>query len=499
MPQLIMHDRGRTRKIEANRGARLLDVIRNAGFELQAPCGGNGTCGKCRVKLSGGDYVNACVFIIRDDLEVYLPEPLESSVLTAQYEYLRELPLMPGEAVEMSTNPMGVAIDIGTTSIALYMVQLVNGTMVETRSMMNPQGSYGADVISRINYTISHEAGTTTLQKVLIDGINSVLQSFLEDQEVSESDLVKIVVTGNTTMLHLFLGVEPRTLAFVPFTPVFSDIREHRISETGLRGNPDGFVKVLPSVSAYIGSDILAGVASLAPPEHHLNYLFIDIGTNGELVLVTPDGTYCCATAAGPAFEGAAIEHGMGAFDGAIHRFSPLNGYHTIGDKPAAGICGSGLVDLVAFMVEKSIIDKDGLLESDYEVAGSGKTRTGTPIVISQADIRELQLAKSAVHAGINTLLFRAGLSVNALDAVYLAGGLGNYIKVESAVTIGLIPAELQDKVIPVGNTSGSGAIIALKSDIFISELERLRSTMKYIELSNDDVFILEFAMNMAF
>jgi uncharacterized 2Fe-2S/4Fe-4S cluster protein (DUF4445 family) len=314
---------------------------------------------------------------------------------------------------------------------------------------------------------------------------------------ISENEIIKIVFAGNTTMLHLLLGVNPKSLAQVPFKAQFLDEQILKGSQLDLRCMPDAEIKVLPSVSAFVGSDIVAGLASIAPEEKRRNYLFMDIGTNGELALVTENAVYCCSTAAGPAFEGAKISCGMGAVAGAISAFSS-KGYTVIGDEKPAGICGSGLIDLVAFLLDTGRIDKEGRMKEDYTVAATG-TGSGETVYLNQDDIREVQLAKSAIASGIKILMKQAGMNFENIDTLFLAGGFGNYINTDNAIRIGLLPAEMKDKIIPLGNTSGTGAILALKSVRFDDEVKKLLARTRHIELAADEDFALEFAMNMMF
>jgi uncharacterized 2Fe-2S/4Fe-4S cluster protein (DUF4445 family) len=224
----------------------------------------------------------------------------------------------------------------------------------------------------------------------------------------------------------------------------------------------------------------------------------MDIGTNGELALVTEKKILCCSTAAGPAFEGAKISCGMGAVEGAVSAFSE-KGFTVIGDEIPSGICGSGLIDIVAWLLEKGELNADGQLNADYVVVPEGGTGTGKDISLTQDDIREVQLAKSAIASGIKILLKQAGISFNQLDALFLAGGFGNYINTENAISIGLLPAEMKEKIIPLGNTSGTGAILSLKSIKFDDVIRNLLSKSQHIELAEDEDFAVEFAMNMMF
>ncbi|MFP4367526.1 MAG: ASKHA domain-containing protein [Bacteroidales bacterium] len=499
MHKITIHSAGKISSADVSRGTMLLDAVRSNGFEVYSPCGGNGTCGKCKVYVKDEGYVTSCLYPVEGDIEIVLPEPAEARILAAQYEHSRVLPLSPGPASGLSAKPFGVAIDLGTTTLAFHFIRLSTGSLIETHTALNPQAKYGADVISRINYCILNPHGLHTLQSELVDAINLQLSGFTEKQEISPDDIVKICICGNTTMLHILLGVNPQPLAFVPFTPVFTEEKILKAPELNLYCNPLGEVKVLPSLSAYIGADIVAGIASLAPVPAYETFLFIDVGTNGEIALITPERIYCCAAAAGPAFEGANIEHGMGALQGAINIYYGPDNFHTLGDTEPVGICGSGLIDMVASLLRSGYVSADGFMEKNFVVVPSGRSGTGTDIYISPKDIREIQLAKSAIASGINVLVKRAGLSLDQVDALYLAGGFGNYIRTENAVATGLIPYELSGKVIPVGNTSGTGAMLAVRSVSFDKVVSETLNRMSYIELSDDEDFVLQFAMNMEF
>ena len=498
MIKLHIHHQGKIKEIESTEGELLLNALHENGFEIYSPCGGNGTCGKCNVLVKNEGLVPSCLYPLKNSIEVILPDRREAKVLTEQHRYTVQLPLMPGRSADLSVYPHGVAVDIGTTTIAIYLVNLVTGVISETRAILNPQSKYGADVITRIQFTTSRAEGLKILQNELRDALNREISSLIYFAGISENEIVKIVFTGNTTMLHLLLGVNPRSLAQAPFKAQFLDEKILTGAQLELRCFPEAEVKVLPSVSAFVGADIVAGLASIMPPESHKNYLFMDIGTNGELALVTEDIIFCCSTAAGPAFEGARISCGMGALEGAISAFGN-EGYTVIGDEKPAGICGSGLIDIVAFLCEKGKIDTDGRLVNDFIVATATETGTENSVYLNQDDIREVQLAKSAIASGIKILIKQAGLSYDKIDTLFLAGGFGNYINTESAVRIGLLPFEMKDKIITLGNTSGTGAILALKSVKFDNVIKELLGKTKHIELAADEDFVLEFAMNMAF
>jgi uncharacterized 2Fe-2S/4Fe-4S cluster protein (DUF4445 family) len=499
MPELKIHDGGKIYSFQIEKDELLLETLRSQGFSIYSPCGGKGSCGKCLVMVKGTGIVTSCLFKVQDSIEVVLPEQRGAQVLSAQHSLTRDLPLNPGESIHLSDNPHGIAIDLGTTTLVFYLVSLKTGSLVETLTMLNPQSVFGADVISRIQYASSSPSALMELHTSICSAINSRIRRFMNFLHIRPHDFVKITIAGNNTMLHLLLGKDPTSMGQAPYTPLFTGIQKRIGSELRLTCHPGAEITLLPSVSAYVGADIVAGISSIQPTEQYRNYIFVDLGTNGELALVTPQTIWCCATAAGPAFEGANISCGMGGVEGAIAQYSAM-GYQVIGDEKPIGICGSGLVDVVAYMVEYGSIDLSGFLENEFEIVDADHSGTEKAIKITQADIREVQLAKSAIASGINILLKQANLGFEDIDALFLAGGFGNYLNVESAMKIGLIPPRMKDKVISLGNTAGTGAILSLTCESFETRVipEILHRT-RYVELAEDDDFPLEFAMNMSF
>jgi uncharacterized 2Fe-2S/4Fe-4S cluster protein (DUF4445 family) len=496
MPKIKILQKNTVTTILSEEGNTLLKELQDHGFDLYSPCGGNGTCGKCKVFVKGEGDVTSCIYPVTGDIEIVLPEKREAKILVEQHEHTALVPFNPGISANLSYYPHGVAIDIGTTTLVFYLVNLVTGAIIETRAVVNPQTKYGADVISRINFTALTSGGLETLQKEILDAINLQLDHFVEVAEITGNELVKISIAGNTTMLHLLLGVDPLPIALVPFTPAFVDERILKGRELDLHCHPEAEIKILPSIAAYVGADIVAGIASIKPSSQYQKYLFLDIGTNGELALVTPEKIWCCATAAGPAFEGANISCGMSAVEGAISVFG-ADGYSVIGNAVPAGLCGSGLIDVVAHLVESQLVQSDGLLYEDFVIVP--ETSETNCIVLTQQDIREVQLAKSAIMAGVNVLLKKASLTFDDLDALFLAGGFGSYIDVGSAVKIGMLPKQMEHKTISLGNTSGTGALLALKSVQFDQIIQDVRQRSRYIELSEDEDFVLDYVMNMDF
>lgn len=496
LPNIIIEERERVTTVECSQGMLLLKVLHLHGYEVYSPCGGKGSCGKCTVYVKGLGMVNSCTFHVDTDIVVVLPDKRAAHILTDQHRYAMPLDPTPGLGMHLSRKPHGVAVDIGTTTLVFYLVDLSTGALVSTRSLMNPQVKFGADVISRINYSATDPQGQTNLQQELISAINDVLTSFVRSTGVLQTDIVRLTMAGNTTMLHLLLGVDALPIALAPFRPAF--IEEQRLtgSQMLLVCHPDAEVIVLPSIAAYVGADIVAGLASIKASDRYRNYLFVDIGTNGEMALVTPERIWCCATAAGPAFEGANISCGMSAVEGAINAYD-ANGYSVIGNHEPAGICGSGLIDVVAHLLDSGVVTADGTLVENYVLFPDGNGRKA--IIITQQDIRELQLAKSAIMSGLKGLLRKAGMLFKDMDALFLAGGLGSYIDISNGIRIGLLPGDLAGKTISLGNASGTGAMLALVSEQFKEVMDDVRKRACHFDLSQDPDFMMDFVMNMDF
>lgn len=497
MPEVFVHDRGFIAHVKAGDGENLFTLLRDNGFQVYSPCGGKGTCGKCLVHVRGYGDVTSCLFPVDTTIEVVMPYQNEARILTAQHDLTLELPLQPGPAVKLSDRPFGLAIDLGTTTLVFYLVDLMTGMLIETRSMLNPQAAYGQDVITRIQHA-SEDTGLQKLHQVIIGAINSQAGLFLQHHRLASENLVKIMVAGNNTMLHLLLGEDPSSMGQAPYTPRFTAAQVKSGKDLSLHCHAQAEITLLPSVSAFVGSDIVAGLGSIHFQENNAIYLFVDLGTNGELALVTSTCIWCCATAAGPVFEGANISCGVGGVEGAIAEFSE-DGIGVIGDEKPTGICGSGLVDVIAILLDKGLIDATGLMKEDFEIVPGQESASGNSIFVNQEDVRQVQLAKSAIATGICLLLKRAGMEYDEIDALFLAGGFGNYLNVDNAMKIGLLPSQLKGKVISLGNTAGTGAILAINSLSFMDVLASILQKARHIELSEDEDFPLEYAMNMNF
>jgi len=412
--------------------------------------------------------------------------------------------------VKSSSFVFGVAVDIGTTTVVCYLVDLIQKKVVDYYSFINPQRKFGADVISRIDFAREKEDGLFILQNEIINALNTAIKVLVDRNSISTEDIVRIVIVGNPTMLHLLLGVDPQTIAISPFVPVFTERIYAKPADIGLKINQAGTVEVLNSISAYVGADIVAGVLSTKMYKNPRISLLLDLGTNGEMVLGSSSFMLACSTAAGPAFEGVNISCGMGAVEGAIDSVKIENGkvhFTTIGAKWPIGICGSGIVDAIAYMLKEGIIDETGKFcdknetykEYLKEVNGQQAFFITDSVYITQKDIREIQLAKAAISAGIKTMIQHANVTEDEIENVYLAGGFGNYINPRSAVEIGIIPKKLQDKIVAVGNSAVAGAVLVLLSSKAAIEAQSLCKNVNYIELSNSQDFNQFFIESMIF
>lgn len=439
----------------------------------------------------GVGEVLSCRYFPEEDIEIQLPGKEESNILVHQTEYLEDVPFVKDQEAAYEGKAYGAAIDIGTTTIVIYFLNMNSGEIEKISSFLNPQTAYGSDIITRITYCQENMGGLEHLQKVITASLNDAISDFSTEKKSGPGDIRKLVVAGNNTMLHILLGVDPLPLALAPFRPSFveSQFRRGKLSELLL--NDDAGLITLPSVSAFVGADIVSGLAVLKTDFRR--YLFLDIGTNGELALVDGNRILACATAAGPAFEGANLSCGMAAVTGAVSHFYSDGRFEVIGNGEPEGICGSGIIDIVAYMLRNSIIDTTGLLRGEFKIGKGGN------VVVTQQDIREIQLAKSAIYSGMKILLQRAGMTFGDLDALFLAGGFGNYINISSAIEIRLLPVEMQGKIFPVGNSAVAGALQYLKNPEFGQRIKGVQEICEYVELSDAEEFAAEFAMNMDF
>lgn len=506
----------------------ILEYCRSHGIAgIETPCGGKGTCGKCKVTVTKPYYkdVLACRTRICDGMEIIVGRKESTGtkedsmvVLTNggnvsekfnehvnRNVVLKEETVNESEKVESNAGTLA-ACDIGTTTVVCYLIDKETGQIISTRSSANPQRSFGADVLSRIEAAGRIEASSEPGLKIMQTQIVSLLNGFISEMltECGRTKVSRFSVAGNTVMCHLLMGISPEKLGKAPFMPDEYFGREFNPLDIGIE-NCQTMI-IFPAVSGFVGGDITAGMMETV--NRNELTLYLDIGTNGEMALGKGDRYVCCATAAGPAFEGAQIELGMPASKGAVDKVW-LEGrrikYSVIGNDRPVGLCGSGLIDALAVLLKAGIIDENGTILSGQELpilfrsyvfeveaedaAQSTETSLAVHIApgvyITQEDIRKLQLAKGAIAAGIEVLFKEYGCMPCNIDVLTFAGGFGNYIDKASAAAIGLFPQELLDRAKEVGNAAGNGAVSAALSQEAWERALDISSNMRYIELAS--------------
>ena len=579
------------RKGEFPEGTTLLENARALGIALLAPCGGQGKCGRCIVKVAQGEvspptltdhrflsaeqiakgYRLACQAKPLSDCRIYIPPEslsitqrlqLEGQEIPAKPEpaiatfnlaltpptlddlrsdaerviqslkifhgveasidfaVLRELPerlrsgdwrlktvVRKGEIIALlppEAAPLGLAVDLGTTKIAAFLLDLESGRTLANKGLINPQIPYGEDVISRITYAIQKPGGAAELQKVVVEAINKATEEMCAEVNAHPSHIVEAVVVGNTAMHHLFLGLPVSQLGYAPYVPAVQEPLEVKARELGLRMAPGAVLYMPPIIAGYVGSDHVAALLAAGFDEIEGPALLLDIGTNTEICLVhrersgrpdkLPLTSLSCAS--GPAFEGAHITHGMRASPGAIESFCLEDDevkFQTIGGLPPIGLCGSGILDVVAQLRKAGVIDSSGRMGSHQRVRKANgqlyfviaeRGEGLPPIVFTQKDVREIQLAKGAIRAGIEVLLRERSLSPSELQEVVLAGAFGTYLRPESALEIGMLPKLPLERFRQVGNAAGAGAKAMLISTKMRAKAENLAQQVEYIELA---------------
>lgn len=601
--------------IEVNKGENLLNVARKAGINIDAPCGGKGSCGKCRVIIEKGEvttqptteltpeekamgYYLACATTIESDLEVKVP--IESLVETlkivdaAEMKKKRHAVLenalaerIKGEGFTLSPNVKkiyleldapnlddnisdlerikralrsqesiedvyctitalrklanvlrdsdwkvtltltkannnleiihieggnttdklyGLAIDIGTTSVAACLVNLLDGKVLESTSAYNAQVTCGADIISRIIYAGKDEGkNLNQLRKLVVKSINELILEMTTELGISTDEISTIVASGNTTMTQMFLATDPQYIRIEPYIPTVTYSPPIKAANFFLKVNPEAYVYCSPNVASYVGGDITAGVLAAGLWQSETISLFIDLGTNGEIVFGNKDWMMTCACSAGPAFEGGEITHGMRAATGAIDhitidRTSYEPQYTVIGESKPKGLCGSGLIDVIAELMLSGIMNRKGKIsrelniprirvdeESDlaeYVLAWAEETETNRDITISEVDIDNFIRAKGAVYSGCQTLVESMGMDFSMVERVIIAGGIGSHLTIEPSVVIGLLPDLPDESFNFIGNSSLTGSYLTLLSSDMKAKVEEIAAQMTYVELS---------------
>lgn len=418
----------------------------------------------------------------------------------------------------VGSTPLGLAVDIGTTKLAAYLVDLDSGETLAASGTMNPQIAYGEDVMARIAYTMTDEGTATELQDVLIAHLNDVTQALCEEVGRERREVIEAVLVGNTCMHHLALGLPVHTLGVAPYVPVLTDNCDRPAWDLGLELAPGAYVHALPNIASFVGADHIAMLLATNLNQTQGVALALDIGTNTEISLAVGNRLFSCSCASGPAFEGAHIHDGMRAAPGAIERVwlegvehdpaagsSPVSklDYETIEDAAPVGFCGSGILDAVAVLRRIGLVQANGTLRANGHprVRGTGRTteyvvvpegERGAPrdLVVTRSDINEIQLAKAAIRAGVEVLLEEAGIDAETIERVIVAGAFGTYLNVESARAIGMFPPLPRERFIQVGNAAGGGAKMALLSHRKRELAAEIAERVTYVELTGDRRFV---------
>jgi uncharacterized 2Fe-2S/4Fe-4S cluster protein (DUF4445 family) len=515
-------------------GAKIIEAAAIAGIIINTPCGGSGTCGKCRVKIISpqtvptkadkknlkGDelkenYRLACQNAVLQDSVIEIPQSsllLGLDKIVVDSNILQEI--IPDRRCVDVDKCFAVAVDVGTTTIAASLVNLKDGDEIAVTGNLNPQISFGDDVISRIKHASSGQKALAELQKSVIRQINAMIGGLCKQGKVDKQHIYEIAIAGNTTMEHLVCGIDPSSLGKLPFEPSWRGASMLNASELKIDINPQGKVYVFPVIGGFVGGDISAGMLATDILNQPQPALFVDIGTNGEIVLVNDNKILAASTAAGPAFEGAGISCGMRAATGAIEKikFEDDCIFSVLGNVEPSGICGSGLIDITAELLNAGIVDSTGRITQPKNLPPKIAQRividkNNQPafvitdkIKITQKDIRQIQLAVGAIRAGINIMLKKAGIKAADLKKVLIAGGFGSFIRRNHAQRIGLLPANIShEKISFIGNSSLLGAKLALLSVKAREKAEELAKRTQHIELSADSDFQNEFASAMIF
>lgn len=520
MTELLFRQDGRQIAAAVQPGDTLLQAVRRAGLTVESPCNGNGTCGKCRVRLQTPDgsfeTALACITPATAARTVELPSGVDSAALqihcsghlaSLQFDGLIQKiyqaeqdktvvrhrgKLLTEEAGDTTAACFGLLVDIGTTTLVAALIDLSDGRELACRGALNPQSRIAQDVLSRIRHA-STATGLAELQQSLIGELNRLITELTGAAGIRHESIYEAVLSGNSCMLHLVAGIDPSPLGVYPYRPSLHGDEYISAAALGLTLNEHALAYLPPLISAYIGGDISSGLlaAKLAAPNGVR--LFIDIGTNGEIVLSVNGRLSAASTAAGPAFEGMNISQGMRAAPGAVESFQLQNdGSHllaTIDNQPPVGICGSGLLDIVGQLVQHRLIGKNGRFDAKtatLTTAPSGKTAFAVcdNVWLTQQDVRQVQLAKGAIRSGIEALLAQHSLTADDIDQVLIAGSFGYHLNPDSLLALGLLPAACRGKVEFLGNTSKSGAHALLLSQDYRSQTAHDAATVQVLELA---------------
>ncbi len=504
--------------IDIAHGGTLLMGLADQGIFLRSDCGGKGICNKCLVTVKAAEpesrHVQACSFSVTEDLAVHLPDitRLSSCILDKAPLLLPESFSLARPGAPMASG-YGVAIDLGTTTIGCYLCHIGERRVLASLAVKNPQAIYGDDVMNRISAIVAAGGNTKELQRPVLYIIEQALHRLCTAGGIETTELTDLVVSGNPTMIHIFLGENPETIGLNPYLPLFTEARQTDTASLGISSFA-GRVRTLPLVSGFIGADTLAAALAVDIISQPVGTLLVDLGTNGELVLVGKRGVYATSCATGPAFEGASLSCGMQAGNGAIDRVEidaphARPRYQVIGEQSSSsgsykplGLCGSGIVSAVAACLRTGIIEASGafnrsgenpFLSRDrqnhlgYQVVAAGDSGTESGILLSQKDIRAVQLGKAALRAGIDQLLAAAGLTEPV--KILIAGAFGSHIRPRDMIRLGMLPDIGENLIHSVGNAAGAGTVMALCDPESLSVVDALAASITTINLAANAEF----------
>jgi len=518
------------KQILIHSGATLIEAAGQAGIILNTVCGGKGTCGKCLVYLEpDAREVLACQYKIESDLTVTIPAGsrfFEQRILTESIDTRPQIqPDVYKKYIraDSAVTIFGLAVDLGTTTVVARLIDMAGGQCLATEAALNPQTRFGDDVVSRISYAQTDKE-FAELHEAIIDCINDLTGKLCKKAAIGTNDIFEMCVAGNTTMNHIFLGLPIIQLGQAPYEAYSLDAHNVPPGELGLRINPAGNIYTVENIAGFVGADTTAVALATDIDSAEEMTLIVDIGTNGEIVLGTKNKLYAASCAAGPALEGARITFGSRAFDGAIEAVVINEGdidLDVIGNIPPRSICGSGLIDAVAVMLDLGVIDGTGrfvkpktlehklppaifsrIIEQDGGpafVLAQAANSNERPVFLSQKDIRQMQLAKGAIRAGIKLLQQKVGLEDSGVMRILLAGAFGNYIRRRSALRIGLLPAVEAERIRFVGNAAAAGAQMILLSRQARDHARALAKKIVYVEIAHEPGFQDVYADSMSF
>lgn len=535
------------KKITVPDGANLMDVLGESGVRITGYCAKNGSCGKCGVMVKNRAHFGreegeggarrygaesaveqlACRVKVRESMEIYVPRQsriLPSSVVSgdgfikesiaeelARYGFSGSV----GAGFKKDGASYGLAVDLGTTTISAYLHDMETGELICAGSVENPQNRWGGDVITRSAAVIEDPSLLRDMQRSVLEGVNSITARFHSRHGVEAGRISDMVVVGNPFMTHFFLGVSTESLAQFPFVPGVegwvSKTAADLCPDAALDAGPDCRIEILPGIGGFVGSDVVAGLLACRAHEWEETSLFVDVGTNGEAVLGNREGLLCASVPAGPAFEGASLSHGHVCRTGVIRSVKIGNNgeiqYETVGSAIPIGLCGSGIIDVLAAFVRNGVVDARGkfvdgnprVVDGRYELVPSEATAIPGPIIVSSRDVEEMQKAKSALKTAIDMLMQEAGTSPRDIKNVFVSGAFGVSIDVKNAVEIGMIPDFPRAAVTAVKNSAGIGARLALLSRGARRAAEAIPKMARFVNLANHPDFSERFIDNMFF